>query len=80
MIKRKPFKFEKHNETGKKLQEFQDYLFELRQEINIAGYAKIYSAAIQVSKKITRLQHLLDDQCLKEYSEHEAVFLYFNRD
>jgi len=77
LIKPKPFNFEKHGKTGKRLKEFQDYLFELQHEINIAGYAKIYPAVIQVSKKLTRLQHLLDDQCLIKHPEDEATSIYF---
>ena len=78
-MKFKPFSFEEHDETGKKLKEIQDYFFELQQRMNTAGYSKEFPSIIQCHKKVTRLQHFLDDRCLREHSEHEAAFLYFNR-
>jgi len=76
-MKAKPFNLEKHNEVGKRLKEFQDYLFDLQHEINVAGYPKEYLAVVQVIKKVTRLQHKLDDRCLIEYSKPEATSIYF---
>ena len=78
-MKPKPFSFEEHDETGKRLSEIQNYFFGLQKRMNIAGYSREFPSIIQCHKKLTRLQHFLDDRCLKEYSEHEAAFFYFNR-
>jgi len=78
MIENQPFSLKKHYEVGTRLIEFQKFLSNLQDEVNAAGYS-MNSAIIQISKKIQRLQNLLDDQCLLEHSNPEALFAYFNR-
>ena len=78
-MKPKLFSFEEHDKTGKRLAEIQNFFFELQERMSIASYAKEFPSIIQVIKKLTRLQHFLDDRCLNEYSGHEAASLYFNQ-